>query len=176
MILFRYYYYYYPIFSDCTVFYWCGGCGRVEFLSDACAGAFIWFVWWKYCGISFCIYLEFLVKKEAVPKVMSATLNVVVSINSTTVMQTYWTAPSLSRPALATITNAGKPNCICKYLYYFLKSKFKFFLHYFVFIIKERKPYQNISVFFFHYDIFKTIFFTDFFEEFFFPAVIVVSC
>ena len=32
---------------------------------------------------------------EAVPKVMSATLNVVVSINSTTVMQTYWTAPSL---------------------------------------------------------------------------------
>ena len=42
-------------------------------------------------------------KKEAVPKVMSvalielvemtATLNVVVSINSTTVMQTYWTAP-----------------------------------------------------------------------------------
>ena len=40
----------------------------------------------------------------AVPKVMSvalielvemtATLNVVVSINSTTVMQTYWTAPS----------------------------------------------------------------------------------
>ena len=41
--------------------------------------------------------------KEAVPKVMSvalielveitATLNVVVSINSTTVMQTYWTAP-----------------------------------------------------------------------------------
>ena len=42
-------------------------------------------------------------KKEAVPKVMSvalieplvemtATLNVVVSINSTTVMQTYWTA------------------------------------------------------------------------------------
>ena len=30
---------------------------------------------------------------EAVPKVMSATLNVVVSINSTTVMQTYWTAP-----------------------------------------------------------------------------------
>ena len=27
-----------------------------------------------------------------VPKVMSATLNVVVSINSTTVMQTYWTA------------------------------------------------------------------------------------
>ena len=42
-------------------------------------------------------------KKGAVPKVMSialielvemtATLNVVVSINSTTVMQTYWTAP-----------------------------------------------------------------------------------
>ena len=74
----------------------------MEFLSDACAGAFIWFVWWKYCGISFCIYLEFLVKKEAVPKVMSvalielvemtATLNVVVSINSTTVVQTYWTA------------------------------------------------------------------------------------
>ena len=41
--------------------------------------------------------------KEAVPKVMSvalielvkmtATLNVVVSINSTTVMQTYWIAP-----------------------------------------------------------------------------------
>ena len=30
---------------------------------------------------------------EAVPKVMTATLNVVVSINSTTVMQTYWTAP-----------------------------------------------------------------------------------
>ena len=30
---------------------------------------------------------------------MTATLNVVVSINSTTVMQTYWTAPSLSRPA-----------------------------------------------------------------------------
>ena len=29
-----------------------------------------------------------------VPKVMSATLNVVVSINSTTVMQTYWTASS----------------------------------------------------------------------------------
>ena len=28
----------------------------------------------------------------AVPKVMTATLNVVVSINSTTVMQTYWTA------------------------------------------------------------------------------------
>ena len=66
-------------------------------------GAFIWFEWWNYCGINFCIYLEFLVKKEAVPKVMSvalielvemtATLNVVVSINSTTVMQTYWTAP-----------------------------------------------------------------------------------
>ena len=43
-------------------------------------------------------------KKGAVPKVMSvalielvemtATLNVVVSINSTTVMQTYWTAPT----------------------------------------------------------------------------------
>ena len=31
-------------------------------------------------------------KVGAVPKVMSATLNVVVSINSTTVMQTYWTA------------------------------------------------------------------------------------
>ena len=31
--------------------------------------------------------------KGAVPKVMTATLNVVVSINSTTVMQTYWTAP-----------------------------------------------------------------------------------
>ena len=30
----------------------------------------------------------------AVPKVMTATLNVVVSINSITVMQTYWTAPS----------------------------------------------------------------------------------
>ena len=29
----------------------------------------------------------------AVPKVMTATLNVVVSINSTTVMQTYWTVP-----------------------------------------------------------------------------------
>ena len=27
---------------------------------------------------------------------MTATLNVVVSINSTTVMQTYWTAPSIS--------------------------------------------------------------------------------
>ena len=74
----------------------------MEFLSDACAGAFIWFEWWEYCGISFCIYLEFWVKKEAVPKVMSvalielvemtATLNVVVSINSTTVVQTYWTA------------------------------------------------------------------------------------
>ena len=83
----------------------------VEFLSDACAGAFIWFEWWKYCGISFCIYLEFWVKKEADPKVMSvalielvemtATLNVVVSINSTTVMQTYWTAPfCLSRSSL----------------------------------------------------------------------------
>ena len=45
-------------------------------------------------------------KKGAVPKVMSvalielvemtATLNVVVSINSTTVMQTYWTAPFFS--------------------------------------------------------------------------------
>ena len=44
-------------------------------------------------------------RQEAVPKVMSvalielvemtATLNVVVSINSTTVMQTYWTAPCL---------------------------------------------------------------------------------
>ena len=33
----------------------------------------------------------------AVPKVMSATLNVVVSINSTTVMQTYWTAPYKAR-------------------------------------------------------------------------------
>ena len=31
-------------------------------------------------------------KKRTVPKVMSATLNVVVSINSTTVIQTYWTA------------------------------------------------------------------------------------
>ena len=31
---------------------------------------------------------------------MTVTLNVVVSINSTTVMQTYWTAPSLSRLAL----------------------------------------------------------------------------
>ena len=30
--------------------------------------------------------------KGTVPKVMSATLNVVVSINSTTVMQTYWLA------------------------------------------------------------------------------------
>ena len=30
---------------------------------------------------------------------MTATLNVVVSINSTTVMQTFGTAPSLSRPA-----------------------------------------------------------------------------
>ena len=28
---------------------------------------------------------------------MTATLNVVVSINSTTVMQTYWTAPFLKR-------------------------------------------------------------------------------
>ena len=34
--------------------------------------------------------------KGAVPKVMSATLNVVVSINSTTVMQTYWTASYIS--------------------------------------------------------------------------------
>ena len=32
-------------------------------------------------------------RQGAVPKVMTATLNVVVSINSTTVMQTYWTAP-----------------------------------------------------------------------------------
>ncbi|MBR0544952.1 MAG: hypothetical protein IIW99_01875 [Treponema sp.] len=30
-------------------------------------------------------------RQGAVPKVMTATLNVVVSINSTTVMQTYWT-------------------------------------------------------------------------------------
>ena len=36
---------------------------------------------------------NFIVTKGAVPKVMSATLNVVVSINSTTVMQTYWTTP-----------------------------------------------------------------------------------
>ena len=28
---------------------------------------------------------------------MTATLNVVVSINSTTVMQTYWTAPTISK-------------------------------------------------------------------------------
>ena len=33
-------------------------------------------------------------KGGAAPKVMTATLNVVVSINSTTVMQTYWTASS----------------------------------------------------------------------------------
>ena len=33
-------------------------------------------------------------RQGAVPKVMTATLNVVVSINSTTVMQTYWTAPT----------------------------------------------------------------------------------
>ena len=46
----------------------------MEFLSDACAGAFICFEWWKYCGISFCIYLEFWVKKEAVSKVMSVVL------------------------------------------------------------------------------------------------------
>ena len=43
--------------------------------------------------------------KTAVPKVMTATLNVVVSINSTTVMQTYWTAPP--RPAhLATLASS----------------------------------------------------------------------
>ena len=43
--------------------------------------------------------------KTAVPKVMSATLNVVVSINSTTVMQTYWTTPP--RPAhLATLASS----------------------------------------------------------------------
>ena len=36
---------------------------------------------------------NFIFTKGAVPKVMSATLNVVVSINSTTVMQTYWTTP-----------------------------------------------------------------------------------
>ena len=37
---------------------------------------------------------EVLFLTGAVPKVMSATLNVVVSINSTTVMQTYWTTPT----------------------------------------------------------------------------------
>ena len=46
-------------------------------------------------------------KNGAVPKVMSvalielvemtATLNVVVSINSTTVMQTYWTVPCIKK-------------------------------------------------------------------------------
>ena len=36
---------------------------------------------------------EVLFLTGAVPKVMSATLNVVVSINSTTVMQSYWTTP-----------------------------------------------------------------------------------
>ncbi len=46
----------------------------MEFLSDACAGAFIWFEWWEYCGINFCISLEFWVKKEADPKVMSVAL------------------------------------------------------------------------------------------------------
>ena len=48
------------------------------------------------------IFINFQLNNGAVPKVMSvalielvemtATLNVVVSINSTTVMQTYWTA------------------------------------------------------------------------------------
>ena len=77
---------------------------------------------------------------------------------------------------VATIPNARKSNCICKYLYYFLKCSFKIFLHHFIFIIKEWKPYQNIPVFFFHYDMFKSIPSTYFFEEFFFPAVIVFSC
>ena len=57
------------------------------------------------CEKGLCCYAKvfFYVKKGGVPKVMSvalielvemtATLNVVVSINSTTVMQTYWTAP-----------------------------------------------------------------------------------
>ena len=40
--------------------------------------------------------VAFISLEGAVPKVMTATLNVVVSINSTTVMQTYWTAPSSS--------------------------------------------------------------------------------
>ena len=33
-------------------------------------------------------------QQGAAPKVMTATINVVVSINSTTVMQTYWTTPT----------------------------------------------------------------------------------
>ena len=106
----------------------------MEFLSDACAGAFIWFVWWKYCGISFCIYLEFLVKKEAVPKVMSATLNVVVSINSTTVMQTYWTATFLFKSQFIELykCSAFYLERNSDYLFYVLLDKihfqiFKFF-------------------------------------------------
>ena len=56
--------------------------------------------------------------KGAVPKVMSvalielvemtATLNVVVSINSTTVMQTYWTASFIDTPALSEIYRANQ--------------------------------------------------------------------
>ena len=60
--------------------------------------------------------------KGAVPKVMNvalielvemtATLNVVVSINSTTVMQTYWTASFIDSPALSEIHRANQKLCI----------------------------------------------------------------
>ncbi|MCI7436400.1 MAG: hypothetical protein MSH22_07375, partial [Spirochaetia bacterium] len=39
---------------------------------------------------------------------MTATLNVVVSINSTTVMQTYWTASFIDSPALSEIYRASQ--------------------------------------------------------------------
>ena len=64
------------------------------------------------CEKGLCCYAKvfFYVKKGAVQKVMSvalielvemtATLNVVVSINSTTVVQTYWTAPWLAANAV----------------------------------------------------------------------------
>ncbi|MCI6364872.1 MAG: hypothetical protein MR911_00035, partial [Spirochaetia bacterium] len=88
-------YYYYPIFSDCTVFYWCGGCGGWNSSPMLVLGRLFVLNGGNIAALIFVYLWNFGLKKEAVPKVMSvalielvemtATLNVVVSINSTTV-------------------------------------------------------------------------------------------
>ena len=61
---------------------------------------------------------EVLFLTGAVPKVMTATLNVVVSINPTTVMQTYWTTPTCE--------------CFCQPL-----SSFSYFHNQTIFFVKS---------------------------------------
>ncbi|MCI6317547.1 MAG: hypothetical protein MR877_10385, partial [Spirochaetia bacterium] len=82
-------YYYYPIFSDCTVFYWCGGCGGWNSSPMLVLGRLFVLNGGNIAALIFVYLWNFGLKKEAVPKVMSvalielvemtATLNVVVS-------------------------------------------------------------------------------------------------